>query len=50
MTDLETNFIGIDKLNNSQHPSRSVCMNNLIHGTKNPLSFGKNLNTAVENK
>jgi hypothetical protein len=22
----------------------------VTHGTKNPLSFGKNLNTAVENK
>ena len=22
----------------------------MTHGTKNPLSFGKNLNTAVENK
>jgi hypothetical protein len=22
----------------------------ITHGTKNPLSFGKNLNTAVENK
>ena len=25
-------------------------MAGLTHGTKNPLSFGKNLNTAVENK
>jgi len=24
--------------------------NSLTHGTKNPVSFGKNLNTAVENK
>jgi hypothetical protein len=22
----------------------------ITHGTKNPLSFGKNLNTAMENK